>query len=140
MSETETVLQLPADVPAQSTSTSAGDATVVALAHSVSGRVSGKAWKLPKTATVRSHLPEGVKTKKWEERMEKTKKEQAIKKLQSELKQEKVDDIKRRREITTERKKAAEERKRLEEAKEKMGARRAARLRRKMGRTKKISH
>lgn len=43
----------------------------------------------------RSHLPEGVKTKKWEERMEKTKKEQAIKKLQSELKQEKVDDLKR---------------------------------------------
>ncbi|EIW63884.1 uncharacterized protein TRAVEDRAFT_41309 [Trametes versicolor FP-101664 SS1] len=119
MSETEVVLQLPADVPAQSTSTSAGDVTV-ALAHSVSGRVSGKAWKVPKTATVRSHLPEGVKTKKWEERMEKTKKEQAIKKLQSELKQEKVDDLKRRREITTERKKAAEERKRLEEAKEKV--------------------
>lgn len=114
MSETEVVLQLPADSPAQSTSTSAGDATVVPLAHSVSGRVSGKAWKVPKTATVyalvpkpppfrctyqplnrRSHLPEGVKTKKWEERMEKTKKEQAIKKLQSELKQEKVDDLKR---------------------------------------------
>lgn len=58
MSETETVLQLPADFPAQSTSTSAGDATVVALAHSVSGRVSGKAWKLPKTATVYAPRPQ----------------------------------------------------------------------------------
>ncbi len=52
MSESELNLQLPADPPVQSTSTSAGDATVVALAHSVSGRVSGKAWKVPKTATV----------------------------------------------------------------------------------------
>ena len=141
--------------------------------------------------------------------MEKTKKEQAIKKLQAELKQEKQDEIKRyvppplhtqqqratlctsacmhrltcagwsyrRREIALERKKAAEERQRLEEAKAKvrlspkipghgsprrrslpcgsaharrfpfalgihlqMGARKAARLRRKMGRTKKINH
>lgn len=63
----------------------------------------------------------------------------------------------RRREITLERKKAAEERRRLEEEKAKvgisclslspelsqllqMGARKAARLRRKAGRTKKINH
>lgn len=65
----------------------------------------------------------------------------------------------RRKEITMERKKAAEERRRLEEEKAKvspttviscgylvdlprfqMGARKAARLRRKAGRTKKINH
>ncbi|KAH9898088.1 Cgr1 family-domain-containing protein [Cubamyces lactineus] len=126
--------------PSQETNTPAGDVPVVPLAQSSAGRVSGKAWKVPKAATVRSHLPDGVKTKKWEDRMEKTKKEQAIKKLQAELKQEKQDEIKRRREITLERKKAAEERQRLEEAKAKMGARKAARLRRKMGRTKKINH
>ncbi|KAI0830627.1 Cgr1 family-domain-containing protein [Trametes gibbosa] len=135
---------LPMDSPVDSfdatTSTASGHLPIVPLAHSASGRVSGKAWKMPKSATVRSHLPDGVKTKKWEERMEKTKKEQAIKKLQAELKQEKRDDIKRRREVTLERKKAAEERQRLEEAKAKMGARKAARLRRKMGRTKKINH
>ncbi|OJT04535.1 hypothetical protein TRAPUB_4805 [Trametes pubescens] len=182
MSESELNLQLPADPPVQSTSTSAGDATVVALAHSVSGRVSGKAWKVPKTATVRSHLPEGVKTKKWEERMEKTRKEQAIKKLQSELKQEKVDDLKRyapspslcstqsdvpappaaaRSPRSGKRplKSGSGSRRRRRRCAPanvpvrcyaiahlrgipllQMGARRAARLRRKMGRTKKISH
>jgi len=62
----------------------------------------------------------------------------------------------RRREVTKERKQAAEEKRRLEEAKAQvrsishfhrlciiafqMGARKAARLRRRAGRTKKISH
>ncbi|TBU63632.1 Cgr1 family-domain-containing protein [Dichomitus squalens] len=110
------------------------------LAHSANGRLSGKGWKATKTATVRSHLPDGVKTKKWEDRMEKVKKAQAIKKLQEELKDEKLAEIQRRKEITLERKKAAEERRRLEEEKAKMGALRAARLRRKAGRTKKINH
>ncbi|KAI0800955.1 Cgr1 family-domain-containing protein [Fomes fomentarius] len=110
------------------------------LAQTSAGRLSGKAWKAQKSATVRSLLPDGLKTKKWEDRMEKTKKEQAIKKLQAELKEDKRADIQRRKEVTLERKKAAEERRRLEEEKAKMGARKAARLRRKAGRTKKINH
>jgi len=110
------------------------------LAASSAGRVSGKAWKQPKSATVRSHIQDGVKTKSWEERMQKTQKEKAIKKLQAELSEEKKAEKARRREITLERKKAAEERRRLEEDKAKMGARKAARLRRKAGRTKKINH
>jgi len=40
-------------------------------------------------------MPEGVKTKSWEDRMEKTKKEMAIKKLQTELKDEKQAEITR---------------------------------------------
>ena len=105
----------------------------------------------------RSHLPIGVKTRKWEDRMEKTKKARAIKMLQVELKEEKQAEVQRRRQITQERKRAAEEKKRIEEEKAKvrqssvlhsstslilaqMGARKAARLRRKMGRTKKINH
>ncbi|KAF5355807.1 hypothetical protein D9756_004081 [Leucocoprinus leucothites] len=110
------------------------------LTQSANGRVSGKPWKTHKSATVRSHLPAGVKTKNWEDRMEKTKKAQAIKKLQQELKDEKQAELQRRREATLERKKAAEEKRRLEEAKAKMGARKAARLRRKAGRTKKVNH
>jgi hypothetical protein len=43
----------------------------------------------------RTHLPAGVKTKNWEERMEKTKRDQAIKKLQAELKDEKQSEITR---------------------------------------------
>ncbi|KAI0652184.1 Cgr1 family-domain-containing protein [Trametes meyenii] len=136
----ESFIALSGEPSAQQTVVSAADASARSLAQTSAGRVSGKAWKVPKSATVRSHLPAGVKTKKWEERMEKTQKEHAIKKLQAELKQEKADEINRRKEVTLERKKAAEERQRLEEAKAKMGARKAARLRRKMGRTKKINH
>ncbi|KAG6832294.1 hypothetical protein H0H92_003527 [Tricholoma furcatifolium] len=111
---------------------------VVSLTSS-NGRVSGKSWKAPKTATVRSQLPEGLKTKSWDDRMRKTQQAQAIKKLEAELKEEKQAEIQRRRQITRERKQAAEERQRLEEDKAKMGARKAARLRRKAGRTKKIN-
>ncbi|KAI0375318.1 hypothetical protein BV20DRAFT_1032566 [Pilatotrama ljubarskyi] len=120
MSEELTTVIVTDTPPLETISTPAGEMPVVPLAHTSGGRVSGKAWKVPKSATVRSHLPEGVKTKKWEERMQKTRKEQAIKKLEEELKQEKADEIKRRKEITLERKKAAEERRRLEEAKAKV--------------------
>ncbi|THV07650.1 hypothetical protein K435DRAFT_833500 [Dendrothele bispora CBS 962.96] len=112
---------------------------LLSLASSSAGRVSGKGWKSQKSATIRSHLPNGVKTKNWAARMEQTKKALAIKKLQQELKDEKQAEIKRRLEITRERRKAAEERQRLEEDKTKMGARKAARMRRKVGRTKKIN-
>ncbi|KAH8120214.1 hypothetical protein DFH11DRAFT_1722056 [Phellopilus nigrolimitatus] len=87
----------------------------------------------------RTHLPEGVKTKRWQDRMEKTQREASMKKLEAELKEEKQAEFKRRREVTLERKKAAEDRQRLEEDKAKMGARKAARLRRKEGRSKKLN-
>ena len=112
----------------------------VPLAPSANGRTSGKPWKAQKSPTVRSQLSRGVKTKSWQDRMEKTQKALAIKKLQNELKDEKHAERQRRKEITLERKKAAEERRRLEEAKAKMGARKAARLRKKAGLTKKINH
>jgi hypothetical protein len=43
----------------------------------------------------RSHLQPGVKTTKWEDRMAKTKKEHAVKKLQTEMKEEKQAEITR---------------------------------------------
>lgn len=43
----------------------------------------------------RSHLPNGVKTKSWQDRMEQAKKAQAIKRLQQELKDEKQAEITR---------------------------------------------
>ncbi|ESK97953.1 hypothetical protein Moror_891 [Moniliophthora roreri MCA 2997] len=113
---------------------------MLSLASSVNGRVSGKPWKAQKSATVRSHLPNGVKAKSFAARMEQVKKAHAIKKLQQELSDEKQAEKDRRREITLERRKAAEEKKRLEEDKARMGARKTARLRRKQGLTKKISH
>ena len=65
------------------------------LASSSNGRVSGKSWKPLKTAAVRSHLPEGVKTKSWEDRMKKNQKALAIKKLETELKEEKQAELQR---------------------------------------------
>ncbi|KAH6916856.1 hypothetical protein BKA70DRAFT_1555461 [Coprinopsis sp. MPI-PUGE-AT-0042] len=113
---------------------------VIPLNPSSGGRASGKPWKLQKKATVRTFLPENVKTKRWADRMEKETKAKAVKKLQEELKAEKQADFERRRQITLERKKAAEERVRIEEAKAKMGARKAARLRRRAGRSKTVNH
>jgi len=112
--------------------------SVVDVNSTSAGRTSGKPWKTQKTATRRSFLPDGVKTKRWDDRMEKTKRESAIKKLENELKEEKQAEFTRRREVTLERKKAMEERSRIEEAKAKMGQRKAARLRRREGRSKKI--
>ncbi|KAJ8594863.1 hypothetical protein M405DRAFT_857840 [Rhizopogon salebrosus TDB-379] len=110
----------------------------VSLASSSNGRVSGKSWKAPRSATFRTLCSTGHRSR-FDERMHKTTKHIAVKKLETELKEEKHAEKQRRREITSERKKAAEERRRLEEDKAKMGARKAARLRRKAGRTKKIN-
>ncbi|KAF8349769.1 hypothetical protein F5887DRAFT_399532 [Amanita rubescens] len=116
------------------------DLLPIPLAASAHGRTSGKSWKTRKLATVRSQMSDGLKSKSWEKRMEQTKKASAVKKLQTELKEEKDAEKRRRREITLERKQAAEEKRRIEEEKAKMGARKAARLRRRAGKTKKINH
>ncbi|KAI0348415.1 hypothetical protein BDW22DRAFT_90092 [Trametopsis cervina] len=84
MATSETSLSV--DLPATSS---------VPIGASSAGRLSGKPWKPQKTAAVRSHLPDGVKTKSWEDRMQKTQKEKAIKQLQAELKEEKLAEIKR---------------------------------------------
>ncbi|KAJ3849585.1 hypothetical protein EV368DRAFT_67324 [Lentinula lateritia] len=89
------------------------------LPSSSNGRVSGKSWKTARSATVRSRLPDGVKTKSWAARMEQTKRSLAIKKVEKELKDEKVAEVTRRREVTLERRRAAEEKHRLEEDKAK---------------------
>jgi rRNA-processing protein CGR1 len=108
------------------------------LAASANGRLSRKPWKLTKSATVRTQSSPGHKTK-WHLRMEKTNREHAVKKLELELKQEKQAEKQRKREITLQRQRASEERLRLEQEKAIMGARKAARLRRRAGRTKKIN-
>ncbi|KAJ3816076.1 hypothetical protein F5876DRAFT_71557 [Lentinula aff. lateritia] len=87
------------------------------LPSSSNGRVSGKSWKTARSATVRSRLSDGVKTKSWAARMEQTKRSLAIKKVEKELKDEKVAEV--TREVTLERRRAAEEKHRLEEDKAK---------------------
>ncbi|KAG1749861.1 uncharacterized protein EDB91DRAFT_1244469 [Suillus paluster] len=91
----------------------------VPLTSSSHGRVSGKSWKAPKSATFRTQCSAGHRSK-FEERMQKTTKDSAAKKLETELREEKHAEKQRRREITLERKSAAEERRRLEEDKAKV--------------------
>lgn len=110
---------------------------VVPIASNSNGRVSGKSWKSHNTATVygsflrtiplfelkisrRTHLPPGVKTKKWEDRMQKTEKARAIKKLQAELRDEKQSEIQRRRQMMKGRTQAIAERRRLEDERAKV--------------------
>ncbi|KAI0321129.1 hypothetical protein OF83DRAFT_1051788 [Amylostereum chailletii] len=90
---------------------------VASLASSAKGRTSGKPWKYEKSPVVRSHLQPALKAKSWSDRIQKTKKEQAIKNLEAELKEEKQTELTRRREVTMARKKAAEERRQAEEMK-----------------------
>jgi len=111
---------------------------VVQLASSSNGRVSGKSWKPAKTATKRSFMQVGVKAKSWESRMLQTTKELAVNKLQNEMKHEKDAELARRREISTERRKAKEEKERLEILAAKMSAKKAERMRRRAGRSKKV--
>ncbi|KAF7306794.1 rRNA-processing protein [Mycena indigotica] len=102
------------------------------------GRVSGRTWKPQQTATRRTHLQPGLK-QSWEDRIAQSTKLAAVKKLENELKEEKQAERTQRVEKIKARRKAAEERRRLEEDKAKMGARKAARLRRKAGRSKKVN-
>ncbi|KAF8609215.1 hypothetical protein BDV93DRAFT_518060 [Ceratobasidium sp. AG-I] len=115
------------------------EASVIQIANSSHGRVSGKGWKAQKTATRRSYLQEGVKSKSWEERMRKTATETAVKRLHKELIEEKAAEAARRRAVSQDRKKARAERARLEELAAKMSAKKAERLRRKAGRSKKVN-
>ncbi|KAJ7596929.1 hypothetical protein C8J56DRAFT_918681 [Mycena floridula] len=111
----------------------------IPIASSSNGRVSGKSWKMPRPATVRSHLPDGVKFKSFATRMEQNQKALAIKKLQAELRDEREAEATLRRETIRARKNAREEKRRFEEEKAKMGARKAARLKRRAGRSKKVN-
>lgn len=65
-------------------------------------------------------IPASTRSKDFDTRMQLTSKNKAIKKLQTELREEKQAELDRRREITKERRKAAEERRRLEEDKAKV--------------------
>lgn len=95
-------------------SDNAGPSTepVMTLNSTSAGRVSGKNWKEPKSATRsvfggtflsvrlfllelyrRSHLSEGLRTKSWEERRRKDTQAAATKKLENELKEERQAEI-----------------------------------------------
>ncbi|CAE6428816.1 unnamed protein product [Rhizoctonia solani] len=131
-------VSLPAVLPAESAAR-IDETECVPIAQTSNGRVNGKGWKSQKTATKRSHIQAGVKAKSWEARMRKTAFEMAVKKLHKEMVEEKAAEATRRREISQERKRARAEKARLEELAAKMSAKKAERLRKKAGRSKKVN-
>lgn len=109
------------------------------LAPSANGRLSGKGWKVQKMAALQSQHAQIYQSKKWRERMRMTQKTLAIKLLQNELKDEKQAEKDRRKAITLQRKRATQDREREERLKAEMGLRKAARLRKRAGRNKRIN-
>ncbi|KAG0265150.1 hypothetical protein BG011_005362 [Mortierella polycephala] len=98
-------------------------------------RVSGKDWKMAKTATRRSQMPRALK-QTYEQRMAKTKQHNIARDLAKAMTQEKVDDKRRKREITAERKKIQEEKERIASLAAKMSANKLKRLKKKAGNLK----
>merc|ERR1711939_21251 len=97
-------------------------------------------WKAPRTggSTARVQKTKQL-SRSWEQRTSERKKEEAVKKLEREMIDEKKADIERRKTIAKERKEALEERRRLEEAAAKMSAKKLQRLKKRLNRTKKVS-
>ncbi|GAA5905465.1 hypothetical protein JCM5296_005878 [Sporobolomyces johnsonii] len=114
---------------------------VPALA-SDSTNVSGRWWKTEHKATTRSQS--GKKDsfkldKTFRQREELRKKQEAIKKLERDLKEEKQAEAERKRAITQERRQKEAEKKRLEEMAARMSAKKLQRMKKRMGRSKKVN-
>ncbi|CDZ97663.1 Cgr1 [Phaffia rhodozyma] len=124
--------------PTASSSSSASTETL-ALGHSSGGRVSGKFWKASRAPTVRSMMPAGVKSASWEARQEKRKKDEAIKLLQNQLKEEREAEEERKRTAIKDRRTRLEEKKRLEEMAARMSAKKLQRMKKRLGRSKKVN-
>ncbi|ORX58752.1 hypothetical protein DM01DRAFT_1333372 [Hesseltinella vesiculosa] len=101
----------------------------------ITKRVSGKAWKIQKTATVRTQQPKSLR-RSWEKRSEERQKLNVVKALQKQLQDDKQAEKDRKREITQERRRIEEEKARQEALAAKMSKKRLERMRRKEKRKK----
>ncbi|KAH8081925.1 hypothetical protein HD553DRAFT_274859 [Filobasidium floriforme] len=109
------------------------------VAQSANGRTGGKGWKLQKTATKRSHLMPGVKAKSWDERMLKRTKLEALKKVERDMRDETKREEEATRQRLKERRERHAERKREEEMRARMSAKKLQRMKKRLGRTKKVN-
>jgi len=105
------------------------------LAPSANGRASGKSWKAPYKPTAARRRA----TEPFEERMVRTQRERAVKKLENSLKEERAAAAAARVETIRARRAAKEDKARIEQSTANMNARKAARLKKRAGRSKKIS-
>ncbi|KAJ9100029.1 hypothetical protein QFC19_005847 [Naganishia cerealis] len=106
------------------------------LAQTSNGRTSGKPWKLTKTATKRSHLMPGVKASSWDQRQARRAARENMKKLETQLKEDKKAEEVAKVQAIKERRLRKEENLRLEEMKAKMSAKKLQRMKKRLGRTK----
>ncbi|KAL0074224.1 Cgr1 family-domain-containing protein [Phycomyces blakesleeanus] len=97
------------------------------VVDTVNKRVSGKAWKIQKTPTIRAQKAKTLR-RTWEQRSAERTRDQTVKALERQLKDEKKAEKDRKREITQERRKIQEEKERMELLATKMNAKRLARV------------
>ncbi|CDH53755.1 predicted protein [Lichtheimia corymbifera JMRC:FSU:9682] len=105
------------------------------VVETITNRVSGKNWKLKKTATVRAQKSKSLRNS-WAKRSAERAKMDAVKTLERQLKADKQAEKDRKREITLERKRIQEEKERYEALAAKMSAKRLQRLRKREARKK----
>ncbi|ELU41556.1 Cgr1 domain-containing protein [Rhizoctonia solani AG-1 IA] len=134
------------------------EADFVPLAQTSNGRASGKGWKSQKTATKyvsrfkfsvapdpwecmrrRSHMQAGVRAKSWEARMRKTAAETAVKRLHKEMIEEKAAEAARVGDEKFRRSVRGYEQKRHVLKNWLRSAKKAERLRKRAGRSKKVN-
>ncbi|KAI5480028.1 nuclear pore complex protein Nup205 [Pseudohyphozyma bogoriensis] len=96
---------------------------------------SSRPWKQPRVAKARTDKTNSS----WDKRQEQRKKDDAVKKIEREMKDEKQAEIDRKRTINTERKTREAEKRRLEEMAARMSAKKLQRMKKRLGRTKKVN-
>ncbi|WRT69499.1 uncharacterized protein IL334_006485 [Kwoniella shivajii] len=111
---------------------------LVSVAASRNGRTPGKAHKGEKTALKRSYISNAVKTP-YEKRREKDRQQESMKAVEKELKDDKQAEKDRKVTAIKERRERVAERQRMEEMRAKMSAKKLQRMKKRMGRTKKIN-
>ncbi|BGO96844.1 rRNA-processing protein [Rhodotorula toruloides] len=107
-----------------------------------STNVSGRWWKTEHKATTRAQSGQKAPQqldKAWKQREERRKRDEAIKKLERELKQEKEDEADRKKRINLERREKEAEKKRLAEMAARMSAKKLQRMKKRLGRSKKVN-
>ncbi|GAA6005531.1 hypothetical protein JCM10207_005239 [Rhodosporidiobolus poonsookiae] len=107
-----------------------------------STNVSGRWWKQEHKATVRVQNGKSDKLKldkKWKQREEQRKKDEAIKKLERGIKEEKEAEAEQKRTALKERREKEAEKKRLQEMAARMSAKKLQRMKKRMGRNAKVN-
>ncbi|RXK36075.1 rRNA-processing protein CGR1 [Tremella mesenterica] len=109
------------------------------LARSKLGKTNGKGWKAPKeTAVRRSYISPSIKTS-FAKRKELEKTRQAVRDIEREMKEEKATEDERKRTAIRERRERQAEKERQEQLKAKMSAKKLQRMKKRLGRTKKVN-